>query len=71
MKTTLSALAAAATVATASIAALSRQDPDMSRAMQMSRLYYDRVGPILKKAGHVEIVAKDGTTKLILPGAPK
>ena len=58
-----------ATVATASIAALGQKNADMTRAMQMSRLYYDRIGPILKKAGHVEIVAKDGTTKLLLPGA--
>jgi regulator of protease activity HflC (stomatin/prohibitin superfamily) len=58
-----------ATVATASIAALGQQNADMTRAMQMSRLYYDRIGPILKKAGHVEVVAKDGTTKLVLPGA--
>lgn len=60
-----------ATVATASISALGQQNADMSRAMQMSRLYYDRIGPILKKAGHVEIVTKDGTTKLLLPGAPR
>ncbi|HEY0265204.1 MAG TPA: SPFH domain-containing protein [Rhizomicrobium sp.] len=58
-----------ATVATASIAALGKADADMSRGMQMSRLYYDRIGPILKRAGHVEVVAKDGTTRLLLPGA--
>ncbi|HUE64358.1 MAG TPA: SPFH domain-containing protein [Rhizomicrobium sp.] len=58
-----------ATVATASIAALGHNDTGMSQAMQMSRLYYDRIGPIVKKAGHVEIVAKDGTTRLLLPGA--
>jgi regulator of protease activity HflC (stomatin/prohibitin superfamily) len=57
-----------ATVATASIAALGQQNADMSREMQMSRLYYDRIGPILQKAGHVEIVAKDGVTRLLLPG---
>ncbi|HEU0097086.1 MAG TPA: hypothetical protein VFQ52_11585, partial [Rhizomicrobium sp.] len=57
-----------ATVATASIAALSQNNVGMSRAMQMSRLYYDRVGPILKRVGHVKVVAKDGTTHLILPG---
>lgn len=57
-----------ATVATASIAALSRNDTGMSRAMMMSRLYYDRIGPILKKIGRVEIVAKDGTAHLLLPG---
>lgn len=58
-----------ATVATASIAALGQNDAGMSRAMQMSRLYYDRIGPIVKKAGHVEIVAKNGTMRLLLPGA--
>jgi regulator of protease activity HflC (stomatin/prohibitin superfamily) len=60
-----------ATVATASIAALGQNDTGMSRAMQMSRLYYDRIGPILKRAGHVEIVAKDGTSRLLLPGASR
>lgn len=58
-----------ATVATASIAALGQSADGMSRTMQMSRLYYDRISPILKKAGHVEIVAKDGTARLLLPGA--
>ncbi|HVW72139.1 MAG TPA: SPFH domain-containing protein [Rhizomicrobium sp.] len=58
-----------ATVATASIAALGQNNNGMSRAMQMSRLYYDRIGPVLKRAGHVEIVAKDGTARLLLPGA--
>ena len=58
-----------ATVATASIAALGEQNRDMSRSMQMARLYYDRIGPILKKAGHVQIVAKDGTARILLPGA--
>ena len=58
-----------ATVATASITALGQNDSGMTRGMQMSRLYYDRIGPILKKAGHVEIVAKDGTARLLLPGA--
>jgi regulator of protease activity HflC (stomatin/prohibitin superfamily) len=60
-----------ATVATASIAALGQNNVGMSRSMQMSRLYYDRVGPILKKAGHVQVVTKDGTTKVILPGAAR
>jgi hypothetical protein len=40
----------------------------MSHAMQASRLYYDRIGPILKRAGHLEVVMKDGTTRLLLPG---
>jgi regulator of protease activity HflC (stomatin/prohibitin superfamily) len=58
-----------ATVATASIAALATGEPGMSHAMQASRLYYDRIGPILKRAGHLEVVMKDGTTRLLLPGA--
>jgi len=57
-----------ATVATASIAALGQDNVGMSRAMQMSRLYYDRIGPILKNAGHVRVVAKDGTSRLLVPG---
>ncbi len=57
-----------ATVATASIAALGQGNVGMSRGMQMSRLYYDRIGPILKKAGHVRIVGKDGTARLLVPG---
>lgn len=57
-----------ATVATASIAALGQGDAGMSRAMQMSRLYYDRIGPILRRIGHVKVVTKDGTTHVLLPG---
>ncbi len=48
-----------ATVATASITALGSSDKDMSRGMQMTRLYYDRVGPILKKAAKVQLVSAD------------
>lgn len=54
-----------ATVATASITALGSNTKDMSRDMQMSRLYYDRVGAILKKAGRVEFVSPDGGTRTI------
>ena len=74
-RTTTNATAAAeeavsnATVATASIAALGSQNIDMSHAMQMSRLYYDRIGPILKKAGHLRVIGTDGTGRLLLPGA--
>jgi regulator of protease activity HflC (stomatin/prohibitin superfamily) len=48
-----------ATVATASITALGGSK-DMSRGMQMYRLYYDRIGPILKKAGRVQLVSPEG-----------
>jgi hypothetical protein len=36
--------------------------------MQMTRLYQDRVEPLLKKAGGVEVVDKDGAAHTILPG---
>lgn len=57
-----------ATASTASIAALGQNSIGMSRAMQMSRLYYDRIGPIVKKAGRVEVVGPDGSARLIAPG---
>jgi hypothetical protein len=34
----------------------------------MSRLYGERIRPLLAKAGSVEVVDKDGGAKLILPG---
>ena len=58
-----------ATTQTASIAALAQSSNDMSHAMMMSRLYYDRIGPIIKKALRVETVGKDGDARLIVPGA--
>jgi regulator of protease activity HflC (stomatin/prohibitin superfamily) len=60
----------AATVATASITALGQNTQDMSHGMQMSRLYYDRIGGIINKAGRVEIVERDGSVRLLLPAAP-
>ena len=57
-----------ATARTAPIAALAQQSKDTSRAMLLSRLYYDRVGTLLKKAGSVETVDKNGGVRLILPG---
>ncbi|HWY60680.1 MAG TPA: SPFH domain-containing protein [Rhizomicrobium sp.] len=60
----------AATVATASITALGKSMQDMSHGMQMSRLYYDRIGPILQKAGRVETIGRDGSVRLLLPAAP-
>jgi regulator of protease activity HflC (stomatin/prohibitin superfamily) len=60
----------AATVATASITALGHSTQDMSHGMQLSRLYYDRIGPILRKAGRVETIGKDGSVHLLLPAAP-
>jgi regulator of protease activity HflC (stomatin/prohibitin superfamily) len=60
----------AANVATASITALGQNTQDMSHGMQMSRLYYDRIGGIIHKAGRVEIVESSGSVHLLLPGAP-
>lgn len=57
-----------AKVATASIAALAQQTEGMSRGMQMSRLYYDRIGGVLKKAGRVEAVDPSGAAHVLLPG---
>jgi hypothetical protein len=58
-----------AQVATASITALGKNTQDMSHGMQMARLYYDRIGIILHKAGRVEIVGKDGAVRLLLPAS--
>jgi regulator of protease activity HflC (stomatin/prohibitin superfamily) len=59
-----------ATVATASIAALGKENHDLSHGMLMSRLYYDRIGPIIQRAGRVEIVSPDGSARVLLPSAP-
>ena len=57
----------AARTRTAEIAALAQQSGGLSRQMLMNRLYYDRVGPLLSKAGSVEAV--DGEdSRVILPG---
>lgn len=53
---------------TASITALGRQSKDVSIGMQMTRLYYDRIEALLKKAGGVEVVDRDGAAHMILPG---
>ncbi|HEY4115675.1 MAG TPA: SPFH domain-containing protein [Rhizomicrobium sp.] len=58
-----------AKVQTASIAALAKQTEGMSREMQMSRLYYDRIGPLLKKAGRVQAVDRTGAAHVLLPGS--
>lgn len=59
-----------ATVATASITALGSANQDMSRNMQMSRLYYDRIGAILKKANRVQIVSGDSSSRNMSGGTP-
>lgn len=53
---------------TASIIALAEQTRDTSHDMQMSRIYYDRIASVLKKAGSVEAVDPSGATRLLLPG---
>lgn len=53
---------------TASIAALGQQSRDMSRNMLMTRYFYDRIEPILKKAGGIDVVDKEGAVHTILPG---
>lgn len=53
---------------TASINALAQQARDMSRNMQLTRVYYDRVGVLLKKAQRVEVVDRSGAVRTVLPG---
>jgi regulator of protease activity HflC (stomatin/prohibitin superfamily) len=53
---------------TASIAALGQQQKDMSRGMLMTRYFYDRIEPLLKKAGGIDVVDKDGAVRTIHPG---
>lgn len=55
----------------APIAALEEQSHDMSRAMQITRVYYDHVGPLLRKARRVEVVDPRGTVHMILPGGSR
>jgi regulator of protease activity HflC (stomatin/prohibitin superfamily) len=61
-------LTASAHARTASIAAIAQQSHDMSRSMQLTRIYYDRIGPVLKRARRVDVVDSSGTVRTILPG---
>ena len=54
-----------------SIAALEQQSHDMSRSMQLTRVYYDHIGPLLKKARRVEVIDPRGTVRTILPGGSR
>jgi regulator of protease activity HflC (stomatin/prohibitin superfamily) len=54
-----------------SIAALEQQSHDMSRSMQLTRVYYDHVGPLLRKARRVEVIDPRGTVRTILPGGSR
>lgn len=56
---------------TASIEALAQQSRDMSRGMQLTRAYYDRVGTLLKKAERVDVVDRSGAVRTILPGGTR
>jgi regulator of protease activity HflC (stomatin/prohibitin superfamily) len=53
---------------TASIEALAQQSRDMSRGMQLTRVYYDHVQVVLKKAKRVDVVDRSGSVRTILPG---
>jgi regulator of protease activity HflC (stomatin/prohibitin superfamily) len=56
-----------AKTATATITALGQSANGMSRSMQLSQIYYDRIQPILKKAGSIEVVDSGGIVHTILP----
>jgi regulator of protease activity HflC (stomatin/prohibitin superfamily) len=60
-----------AKVQTDSITALSQQAQGMSRTMQLSRLYFDRINKLLRKPARVETVDQTGAVHVLLPGAPK
>jgi regulator of protease activity HflC (stomatin/prohibitin superfamily) len=63
-------LIASAKGRTASIKALSEQSRDMSRNMQLTRIYYDRIGSVLKRARRIDVVDGNGSVRTILPGGP-
>jgi len=54
---------------TAPIAALAAQSKDASREMQLSRIYYERVGRVLGDAGRVEVVDRKGGIRAVAPAA--
>jgi len=53
---------------TAATAALAGEAPGLSRETLLNRLYYDRIGSILAKAGSVETIDRAGGSHIILPG---
>lgn len=53
---------------TAPIAALAQQSRDMSRSMQLTRVYYDRIEAFLKKAQRVDVIDRSGAVRTILSG---
>lgn len=58
-----------ATTRTATIEALGARSGESSHTMLLQRLYYDRIGALMKKIGHVETVDPNGSVHEILPGA--
>jgi regulator of protease activity HflC (stomatin/prohibitin superfamily) len=58
----------AAKTQTAPILALEQQSHGMSRSMLLTRAYYDRVGPLLRKARRVSVVDRTGAMRTIVPG---
>jgi regulator of protease activity HflC (stomatin/prohibitin superfamily) len=53
---------------TAAVTALGKGSPGLSGEMLASRIYYDRVGPLLAKAARVDTVGSEGGIQLMLPG---
>jgi regulator of protease activity HflC (stomatin/prohibitin superfamily) len=53
---------------TAAVAALAKGSPGLSGEMLESRVYYDRIGPLLGKAARVDTVDSNGGISLMLPG---
>jgi regulator of protease activity HflC (stomatin/prohibitin superfamily) len=61
-------LITAAKTQTAPVIALEQQSHGMSRNMLLTRVYYDHVGPLLKRAREVAVIDRTGTVHTILPG---
>lgn len=53
---------------TAAITALLQPSPGLSKQMLVNRIYYDRVGALLQKAGQVDTIDSEGASHVILPG---
>jgi regulator of protease activity HflC (stomatin/prohibitin superfamily) len=53
---------------TAPVLALEQQSHGMSRNMLLTRVYYDHVGPLLKRARGVSVIDRTGTVHTIVPG---
>lgn len=53
---------------TATIGALGFYSQDSSHTMLLQRLYYQRIGRLFRRIGHIETVDRDGSVHEILPG---